>query len=191
MKKYIFLFVVLLGISTANAGLLPFGGYIGFRGGTTTGGFPSDKDGLKVESDPGFLGSVNAGIRFFRLRGEIEGLARYKGATIKADNGEKETVNSITYLGNGYYNLVELPFIRVFIGAGVGYTKFNSGVLFSDKSLAYNAGLGASFTLMDIFSIDVGYRYFHQGDFEIGSSDDKTKYAVNSNDIYAGFRMGF
>jgi opacity protein-like surface antigen len=188
-KKIVFCLVLF--ISVANA--LPIGGYIGLRGGTSSGGFSEEKNGFKVESEPHFFGGLNAGIRIdppflnaFRV--ELEGLYRDSGAKIKhATFFTNKGIDSVTGLVNVYYDVISLPFVRGYVGGGVGYTKFTLDFLTGDKSFAYNLGVGVTATLLNILSVDLGWRYFNQGEIKIND----TKLKVNSSDIYVGVRFGF
>ncbi|MDR3290345.1 MAG: hypothetical protein LBT02_03635 [Rickettsiales bacterium] len=222
MKKIYSLFVLLfLTINIANAGLLPVGGYIGIRGGTSSGGLSSTASvaggaGKAItESKPHVFGSVNAGLRlslpfFNTFRIEAEGLGRYNGLNLKlkgSDDGSKvldQDISSVSGLVNVYYDVIDLPFIRGFVGGGIGYTKFTTDFvknigggegakveMTKDGALAYNIGVGVTATLLDILSVDVGWRYFNQGEFKLKIGDTTAKLDAVSSDIYAGVRIGF
>jgi opacity protein-like surface antigen len=188
MNKIVVLSVLFLTIVNVEAGILPVGGYFGLRGGASINAIKTEKNNYELESKKSAFMGANAGIRLFSFRAELEGLYRPNSINIKKPSSQSEKGSSGTAFANLYYNVIDLPFIRGYLGGGVGYTKFTQDYLTDNKnSFAYNFGLGVTATFIDILSVDVGYRYVHQGDVEINT----TKLSVNSNDLYAGLRFGF
>ncbi|MDR2526647.1 MAG: outer membrane beta-barrel protein [Rickettsiales bacterium] len=200
MKK-ILVVLFLVCIASANAGLLPAGVYFGIRGGTSLGETTTEKEItpsniIKSTSSSHAFGGVVAGLRLSlpflnTIRAEVEGLGRYNNASIK-DNNESKKISSGTGGVNIYYDVIDLPFIRGYVGGGLGYTRFftasiNGQDVSNGKSLAYNVGAGLTATLMDTISVDLGYRYFHQG--EIKYKDEK--FSIGSQDVYVSLRFGF
>ncbi|MDR0423171.1 MAG: outer membrane beta-barrel protein [Rickettsiales bacterium] len=198
MKKKMMLVVLLLSITFVNAAILPVGGYIGIRGGSSTGGFVDGDSVFKVESKPHFFGSVNAGLRLTlpflnTIRAEFEVLGRNNGAEVSISSATQK-IHSLTTGVNVYYDVVDISLpalggFKVFFGGGAGYTRFLSiGNLSNDSNLAWNIGAGGTLTLADVLSVDLGWRYFHQGTLRIVSAANRE---INSSDIYAGVRIGF
>lgn len=185
MKKIILTIILMLNIGIANAAL-PIGGYVGIRGGASVKGQEETKDTYKIKSEKSPMASVNAGVRLGSLRGELEYLYRYKVQSIKFNNGSDKDVSSKSVMGNMYYNALSLPFLRLYINAGVGYTDFSTNII-KDGSFTYSLGFGVSLTMAEFFSIDAGTRYFDMGKAEINGQ--KTR--LYANDLYLGFRFGF
>lgn len=191
MKKN-FILVVLFFVSMickANAGL-PLGAYVGLKG-TYSSGFSSisidDILSVKDSDSPAFL-SVSAGVRLLRLRAELEYTKRYHMQTLTLQNGDTKDLSNSSVMGNLYYNLLELPFIRLYVNGGIGTTKYDSNYITNSPTFSYSAGAGITITLADTTSLDIGYRYFNMGEMEILNSEKKD---MHSNDMYVSIRMGF
>ena len=86
------------------------------------------------------------------------------------------------------YNIFEFPFFRIFVNGGLGTTYYSPKVITNSPTFSYNVGAGATFTLADTASFDVGYRYFNMGKIEISNSKKLNTY---SNDLYFSVRFGF
>lgn len=191
MKKN-FILVVLFFVSMickANAGL-PLGAYVGLKGSYSSGLSSISIDNILSLSDndnPAFI-SVSAGVRLLRLRGELEYTKRYHMQTLSLDNGDKKDLSNSSIMGNLYYNLLELPFIRLYVNGGIGTTKYDSNYITNSPTFSYSAGAGITFTLADTTSFDIGYRHFNMGKMEILNSEKRD---MHSNDMYVSIRMGF
>jgi opacity protein-like surface antigen len=167
MKKLVlFLYFFISFINLSSAGLLPFGlgASVGVRGGTAL----NNED---LISTPNFIG-VNADVELLGFRAELE----YDYRIINRGS------NFDSKMFNLYYNVISIPFIKFFVGGGVGNTELKGGL--DDKFITYNYGLGATFSLAGILSLDAGYRRINFG----GIIKNNTTVA---DDVYFGFRYGF
>lgn len=104
------------------------------------------------------------------------------------------SVNTWTYLVNGYYDFLEGEIIRPYVSLGIGAAT-HDGTLHSttlttsadSTQFAYQAGLGATYSLTKNVGIWAGYRY-------LGTSDanfDGVKASYGANEINAGLRYNF
>ena len=189
MKK-IFIILTLFFITSINNAhaILPIGGYVGARGGISLKNQDKNLNNVKIDSTSNPSIGINAGVRFLRLRGELEYLYRYKNQNLKSFNGSTSQLNSNSLMGNLYYNVFDVPFVKIFVNGGVGYTSFNSNIPSNTNgNFTYNLGLGTTLSLADVISVDAGYRYFDMGDIKIGTRQSH----IYANDIYVGLRFGF
>ena len=189
MKKILFGLAALPFFASAANAALPIGGYVGLRGGVSV-PFSNDKN-YEFDMDGNtapFIG-VNGGVRLLSLRGELEYLYRHKvmDVDLKNSSSSEQDVSTSSIMANLYYNALELPFFRLYVNGGVGYTYLDTNVDSNNGSFSWSAGLGVSFTLAETFSLDVGYRYFDMGDIKVNGKSE----SINSNDIYVGLRFGF
>lgn len=190
MKKILFSLFFLISVSAANA--LPVGIYWGVRGGISTqGSNVSEINDLKIENEESdYFASVNAGVRFLRLRGELEYSYRPESTNI-VDRilGKSNSVDSMSLMANLYYNVIELPFINVYVNGGIGDTKFDgSKDLRTSNNFTWLAGAGVNLSLLNVANLDVGYRYVDMGDIEFSNKKSVSK---DVHDIYIGLRFGF
>ena len=189
--KRIYLLLGIFFISTickAYAGL-PLGAYVGLKGGYLSNISTSAGVGLSTSSDDNSIFiSVSAGARLMRIRGEIEYIKRYNMQKLNFVDGKTKNISNDSIMGNLYYNIFEFPFFRIFVNGGLGKTYYSSKVITNSPTFSYNVGAGATFTLADTASFDVGYRYFNMGKIEISNSKKLNTY---SNDLYFSVRFGF
>lgn len=186
MKKILFFCVAILAnLGIANAAL-PIGGYVGLRGGLSVKSQDLTKGDFKLESEASPFVSANAGIRLLKFRGELEYIYRNKIQEIKLSTKSKD-VSTTSLMANLYYNVISIPFARLYINGGLGYTDFSTNYINTNNTFTYSLGLGASFTLAEAFSIDAGYRYFDMGKVKISGRKDR----IYANDLYVGLRFGF
>ncbi len=187
MKKTfrIFVFMFLFSSSYAYAAL-PIGAYVGLGGGVSVNTNSKKSDSFKIDSNTLPFVNLNVGLRFLRIRGELEYIYRYENQKVKTV-GYSDEISSSSVMGNLYYNLVEIPFFRIYLNGGLGYTDFNSNIVKDDGNFSYSLGFGAGFTLSETFTINVGYRYHDMGRSKI--LDKRVHFY--SNDIYIGIRVGF
>ena len=188
MKKLLFACLsVLFLISTANAGILPFGVYTGIRGGIGIAKKESNiLDDAKIETNNSPFVSINAGIRLSDIRIEAEYLYKNSLKEIKIGNSSKN-ISPTSTLANVYYNFIDIPFVKLYVNGGLGYTDLRTNYVEDDKKFTYSLGLGATFTLLDIIAIDAGYRHINMGKEEIAGY----KHNFYTNDLYVGLRFGF
>jgi opacity protein-like surface antigen len=106
--------------------------------------------------------------------------------------------SALSFLINGYYDLVNLSGFTPFISAGLGFAQveFNSldisGVGFAgsndeDTVFAYQLGIGIGYAVTEKVTIDVKYRYFGTED----SKYDTTEAEFASNNFLFGVRFYF
>jgi opacity protein-like surface antigen len=188
MKKLLLIISLFVLPLKANA-FLPVGGYVGVRGGANAtkednniiSGNDIIASNSKLNKDISFI-SANAGVRLLGFRFEVEFGYRF--------NTTVENVVAQNVLGNVYYNFFGLPLVKFYVNGGGGFTKFSGSnlILTDTDSFTWNAGLGVNISLLNMFNVDVGYRYINMGEL-------KTKGGQNikqaSNDIYVGVRFGF
>ena len=190
MKKFLFSLLFLVSVNTANA--LPLGLYWGIRGGMSMQGSDvSQISDLKIENEKSdYFASVNAGIRFLRLRGELEYSYRPESTNILDKVlGKSDSVDSTSLMANLYYNVIELPFINIYVNGGIGNTKFDgSKDLRTSNNFTWLAGVGVNLSLLNIANVDVGYRYVDMGDIDFRTKESVSK---DVHDIYVGLRFGF
>ena len=190
MKKILFSLFFLISVSAANA--LPVGIYWGVRGGISTqGSNVSEISDLRIENEESdYFASVNAGVRFLRLRGELEYSYRPESTNI-VDKllGRDDSIDSKSLMANLYYNVIELPFINIYVNGGIGNTKFDgSKDLRTSSNFTWLAGAGVNLSLLNIANVDVGYRYVDMGNIEFSNRKSVSK---DVHDIYVGLRFGF
>ena len=191
MRKIFYIFAILgfLSVETANA--LPIGIYWGVKGGMSVqkDDDKTDTDG-KIENESGnYFVSADVGVRLLRLRGELEYTFRPDTTDVKSLIFGDDNINAQNIMANLYYNVVELPFINLYVNAGIGNTKFSgNSKLKTDNNFTWSAGLGANLSLLNIANLDVGYRYIDMGDLEFNNGNKLSK---DAHDIYVGLRFGF
>lgn len=165
---------------------LPIGAYVGAGGGVSVNTNSKKGDSFKIDSNTSPFVNLNVGLRFLRIRGELEYIYRYENQNIKMENDDKR-ISSSSVMGNLYYNFIEIPFFRIYLNGGLGYTDFNSNIVKDDGNFSYSLGFGAGFTIFEAFTLNVGYRYHDMGRSEILNK----KVHFYSNDVYVGIRVGF
>lgn len=186
MRKILFVcFIFLFSINIAKA--LPIGGYIGFRGGASKTILDKNKEYFKFENDQNIFVGGNVGLRLLDFRGELEYIYRNSVETMKFYSGKEKNIITESVMCNLYYNFLDIPFLRLYVNGGLGSTKYSTNYIDDSKKFTYSVGFGGTFTLMEIFSIDLGYRYFDMGKISINT----TKTRLATNDIYLGLRFGF
>ena len=154
---------------------------------------------ISVDNSENFSGAV--GTSFLKnTRTELE--VSYRSANLSSIslNGggtaalSGSSVNTWTYLVNGYYDFLEGQAIRPYVSVGLGAathkgTLNGGGVAVSatDTEFAYQAGLGATYSLTKNVGLWAGYRY-------LGSSDANfsgVKASYGANELNAGLRYSF
>ena len=169
--------------------LLGFGAY----GGAKLNGNISNKDlGSSSGISFGFLG----GVRLFDSRLDLE--YTFMGKAVNPNKINLQTILdknvSIHNLSlNFNYNIFELPIVsllKIYVGGGVGKTYFTRSLFSSEvnESFSWSAGCGATFSLIDILNLDVGYKYMDFGKLNANSSNGND---IRNNLIYIALRIGF
>ncbi|MDR0572067.1 MAG: hypothetical protein LBG48_04420 [Rickettsiales bacterium] len=175
----------------SNANALPIGIYAGARGGINTNSLDNKVDAnnfIKGNSNP-FV-SLNAGVKFLKLRGEFEYIYRYNALDLAVSGGEKEASIKQTMV-NVYYDFFSFLIFSLYVNGGVGQNKITSSLISSYDKTVWSAGLGASISLL-IFKIDVGYRYFDMGNISlVPPLNAMGSIKQESHDVYLGLRIGF
>jgi opacity protein-like surface antigen len=184
MKRFFLALVFLLFATTQARALLPIGIYGGIRGGTSDSNseLKINNNFIKGSSSP--FASVNAGVKLFKLRGEVEYLYRYNALEF-AINSNKKEVSTSQIMANVYYDFFSFLLVSLYVNGGVGVNKIDSSIISSYSKNILSAGLGVSVSLL-LLNIDVGYRYFNFGDIKIGNN----KLKHESHDVYLGLRLG-
>lgn len=192
MKKIILSLVAFLLISTNAHAILPFGIYYGIKGGVTM----QDENFKEVvlnneetkNKKNNYVASASVGIRFTKLRAELEYTIRPETTKLVSLIQNKD-VMAQNVMGNLYYNFLELPFVKLYVNGGVGDTKFTGASAIESKdNFTWSAGLGVNLSLLNIANVDVGYRYVDMGELEFKNGEKNDKQA---HDIYVGLRFGF
>lgn len=166
---------------------------LGAYGGAKLNGGINTKD---LGSDSGISFGLLGGIRVFGARLDLE--YTFMGKAVNPNKIDLQTILdknvSINNLSlNFNYNLFELPIVsllKIYVGGGVGKTYFTRNLFSStvNESFSWSAGLGVTFSLINIINLDVGYKYMDFGKLKV--SDSKTN-DIRNNLIYIALRIGF
>lgn len=190
MKKTL-LFILFLSLPIKAYAFLPLGIYYGFRGGINS--YENEKNNinqkLKIKKGSPFV-SPNIGIRFLDFRFELEYTYRYDFFKMQSLNKTKN-IAAQNIMGNIYYNFLSLPLINFYVNGGIGETKFTGvpyNIIGNKNNFTWNLGFGTNLSILDIFNIDIGYRYVDMGNLKMINN---TKIKQASHDVYAGIRFGF
>lgn len=193
MKKYgvtgLLLAMVLGGlISTASAAPYLSGdfGYVMARDAQVSGSGGSDE----ISFDPGygFLAAVGNGFDF--VRGEVE--LGYRTNDLDKDaSGAALTgdISSMSVMANLLADLDVSPYIKPFIGAGVGMARVevNDTDDDNDTVFAYQGIVGVGFPLTNVTTLDFSYRYFATADPNFSGTDVEYK----THNGFVGLRFDF
>jgi opacity protein-like surface antigen len=185
MKRLFLVLFFLLIATTQVQALLPIGIYGGVRGGIGGSNSEAKVDAsnfVKGSSSP--FASINGGVKFLKLRGELEYLYRYNAVELALSSNKKES-STKQIMANVYYDFFDFLLVSLYVNGGVGTNKIDSSVIKNYSKSIWSVGLGASVSLL-LMKIDVGYRYFNLGNIEVGAN----KLKQESHDIYLGLRMG-
>ena len=147
------------------------------------GGFSDSYDigSGKADLDNAWLfgGAVGASLSpHTRLEGEL----LYSKADLQGGGTAKATVG----FANGYYDFGDGTQITPFVGAGLGYGKFDTSAG-NDNSWAYQLTAGASKTLSPGLTAELAYRYLKAPDLQLSGLDASYKTSA----ITAGLRWKF
>lgn len=153
---------------------------------------------IDIKNSENFSGAV--GTSFLKdTRTELE--VSYRSADLSSAyvNGVGSaavggSVDTWTYLANVYYDFLDGQPIRPYVSAGIGAATHSGTINIggisasaNNTEFAYQAGLGASYSINKNVSLWGGYRY-------LGSSDanfEGLKASYGANEINAGLRYKF
>ncbi|ABE05351.1 adhesin [Rickettsia bellii] len=183
--------------------------------------FDSQKDkvtGIKVKSNTGFTGEIGAGYYIMdNLRTDFTvGLVTSNHLKKSANDkyGDRVSVkhrpNIVSFLLNGYVDVVDLNMFKVFAGAGIGaaMVKEKISYTFPDPDIengkvniknktnfAYQLSLGASFEVAQGVKAELVYSWRDYGKTKtktITEGSDSTRYGgtrYRGNNLMAGLRF--
>jgi opacity protein-like surface antigen len=201
MKKLLLSLALIMMPVAAYADNLPV--YVSVGSGITMTNNSNFNDGnasgsIDIKNSENFSGAV--GTSFLKdTRTELEisyRSADLSSAYVNGIGGAQVggSVDTWTYLANVYYDFLDGQPIRPYVSAGIGAATHRGtltvgGISASanDTEFAYQAGLGASYSLTKNVSLWGGYRY-------LGSSDANfqgLKASYGANEINAGLRYKF
>ncbi|MBE0557940.1 MAG: porin family protein, partial [Proteobacteria bacterium] len=169
----------------------------------------------RVEFDPGINigGAGGFDFGFLRLEGELSYkngemskiTEQISGTRIANVDGR---LGALAMMFNAFFDLHNATRVTPYIGGGVGFatlhvsntygtdtTSGNRSRLYrsdDDTVFAYQAGAGLEVALTNMFSLDLGYRYFGtaKGKFNNHSST-ATELKLESHNASVGFRIKF
>jgi opacity protein-like surface antigen len=166
----------------------------------------------QVEFDPGVYTGGTAGFDFGLMRLEGELSYRYseiKSITDTADGFQFQNVDgnlgALNFMANAFIDLHNASPITPYFGGGVGFAVLNLSDTYAgtpsqallypngtDTVFAYQVGAGMELALNQMFSLDLGYRYFNTGkaNFEDNPAIS-TNMKLESHNAMVGLRMKF
>lgn len=147
-------------------------------------------------SDSSISFGLLGGIRAFGARLDLE--YTFVGKAVNPNKVDLQTILdksvSINNLSlNLNYNLFELPIVsllKIYVGGGIGKTYFTKYLFSStvNESFSWSVGCGATFSLINILNLDVGYKYVDFGKLNVSDSSSSD---IKNNLIYIALRIGF
>lgn len=195
MKLYLPLLLAGALLAASATSAMAQGAYIGVSGGVafiheSDIDFPGGSEELSYDAGGTF--NVAVGARMNQMRAEAE--FGYKEADFDEVDGfsaGEGDLSVMSYMLNGYYDLMPMSGVTPFIGAGIGLLdgelSFPGGED-SDTTFGYQLMAGATFKMSPAVNLDLSYRFQSApGDFE----DDGVSISYNSSSILAGFRFSF
>ena len=187
MKKYFLFIVLFFGLFSFNANaLLPIGLYGGIRVGENLGRHSSDKDSFfRLNNSPVSAGAV-VGIKLLDFRFELE-YAYKMNAGIISNGAHDKKFNMDLKMFNVYYNFFDFLMFKLYVNAGVGKYGVKTSLIEKDNSTAWNVGIGANVSILDMLNADVGIRHVELGKMRFDNRSSKLSF----EEIYAGIRFGF
>lgn len=150
------------------------------------------------ENDPAFVVNGAVGVELnpmIRVEGEI-GL--HHNTADQGGTGVDWTFRTISFMGNGYFDIPTNSPLRPYLGAGLGLALVelegdNFGLTSSDSDLvgAFQLMAGVGFDISPRATLTFGYRYFTTTDpgFNSGFGSFDTEFA--SHDFLFGARFRF
>jgi opacity protein-like surface antigen len=169
----------------------------------------------RVEFDPGINigGSVGFDFGFLRLEGELS----YKNgemSTITEQISQTRITNvdgrvgALAMMLNAFFDLRNASRFTPYIGGGIGFANLHMNDTFGtetttgnrtrlyrsddDTVFAYQAGAGLEIALTNMFSLDLGYRYFGTTKAKFNNhSSTATEMRFESHNASIGFRVKF
>jgi len=166
----------------------------------------------QVEFDPGVYTGGTAGFDFglMRLEGELSYRhAEMKSITDTSDGFQFQNVDgnlgALSFMANAFIDLHNASPVTPYFGGGVGFAVLHLSDTFADTPsqvllypsgndtvFAYQVGAGLELALNQMFSLDLGYRYFNTG--KATFEDDpaiSTKMKLESHNAMVGLRVKF
>lgn len=202
---------LVLGLAVANQAMADCNGlYLAARGGVVKHDLEKPKSGGNANDNnfdkKRFMASAAVGYRYNYFRGELEYIWRdkiknhnveYDDFGGKSENNQK--FKTYSYMMNGYIDLAPYHWLTPFVGAGVGFTKYDyksqttaPGTFFSTKSsktnFTWSVGGGLSVKVTNRFNVDAGYRYYDMGKYKY---DNGYKRDLTAQEVYGGIRYVF
>ena len=191
--------IILSGV--AVAGLLPVaasavdksGPYVAFSGhaaftedsDTSIGGTP-----INSEFDTGFGIGTALGYDFAGAPVRLEGEMVYRNNEVTVSSplvpgfAPSDTVDSIAYMANAYYDIQTNSNITPYVGVGAGMVDIDG----EETVFAYQAMLGAAVDVNDRSEIYGGYRFFDSEGLDAGGGAE-LDYRSHSAEV--GYRLRF
>jgi opacity protein-like surface antigen len=166
----------------------------------------------QVEFDIGAYAGGTAGFDFGLVR--LEGELSYRYSEIKSItdtfNGFKfqnvdGNLGALTFMANAFVDLHNASPVTPYFGGGVGFAVLDLSDTFagapsqvllypngSEAVFAYQVGAGLEISLNQMFSLDLGYRYFNTDKANFESNPIiSTKMDLESHNAMVGLRMKF
>lgn len=166
----------------------------------------------QVEFDAGVYTGGAAGFDFglMRLEGELSyRYAEIKSITDTSDGFQFQNVDgnlgALNFMANAFIDLHNASPITPYFGGGVGFAVLDLSDTFAgapsqallypngtDTVFAFQVGAGMELALNQMFSLDLGYRYFNTG--KANFEDDPaitTNLKLESHNAMVGLRMKF
>ncbi len=165
----------LMGISTANAG---FYAGIGAGAAINEGSVTYENIALDYKNSPIYSAAVGyeLPLPILDVRGEVE----YLRVRPEINNGQDSKFDGIFL--NGYTDIPFVPFVDPYVGAGVGYSRFDH-----NNSTAYQGMVGVEYGIPFIpLSLAAEYRYMKVTETG-GKWDANAKFHTNTFMIKARF----
>lgn len=214
LKLYLLASALVIPASLAHAQATQ-GVYIGAGLGVNLG--TSAHQGVRLETDPGFLGLMSVGYGFSNgIRTELEGGYRnnkFENMKIGNMNSNSARGNFQTFslMGNAYYDFNNSSRWTPYVGAGLGYAWFNDNNLRADfgptslnlrerndGSFAYQAMAGVSYRT-NITGLQAGleYRYFGTDNrrYDMATANNpnfaRGNLPMDSHSVLLGIRYAF
>lgn len=150
------------------------------------------------ENDPAFVinGAIGAELNpLIRVEGEI-GL--HSNTADQGGSGIDWIFRSISFMGNGYFDIPTNSPLRPYLGAGLGFAVVeleadNFGLTSSDSDLvgAFQLMAGLGFDISPKATLTFGYRYFTTTDPSFNDAFGSFETEYTSHDFLFGARFRF
>ncbi len=143
---------------------------------------------FKFKTNPGFILSGALGFHSQQtkgLRGEIE--VFYQTYDFDKINA---SMSSFAFMGNGYFDLSNNSEVTPYLMLGIGLSNNSVGDSSKDTwtGFSYQAGLGISYPIDKLTTLDLGYKYFKTSKY---TEDGVDFVPGGTNNFMIGFRRSF